>query len=65
MPRTEYDPLAMIPSPDAIRKRLEQTERLADRLRILLDVADRIRLPLVSASELPPHDSRAKGGVDA
>jgi hypothetical protein len=44
MPRKEYDPLALIPSPEAIRQRLSQTLVLAEKLRILLEVAERLRL---------------------
>ena len=61
MPRKLYDPLAMIPSPEAIRERLTETLTLAERLRILLDLAERLRLPLVVASELPARE-QAKGG---
>jgi hypothetical protein len=43
MSRKESDPLSFIPSPDAIRRRLTQTERLATRLRILLRVSEEIR----------------------
>ena len=41
MPKT-FDPLAYIPSPKAIRRRLDETERLARRLRILLGTAEAI-----------------------
>ncbi|MFO0847311.1 MAG: hypothetical protein U0871_01955 [Gemmataceae bacterium] len=61
MARKQYDPLAVIPSPEAIRERLTETLTLAERLRILLDLAERLRLPLRVASELPAAD-RAKGG---
>ena len=57
MPRKAYDPLAVIPSPDAIRERLVETLTLAQRLRMLLDLAERLDLPLISASELPTHTS--------
>ena len=53
MPRKEYDPLAMLPSPEAIRERLTRTLALAKRLRILLDVAERLRL----ADQTPPLDA--------
>ena len=61
MSRKPYDPLAVIPSPEAIRERLIQTLTQAERLRILLDLAERLRLPLVSASDLPATE-QAKGG---
>lgn len=54
--RKHYDPLAMIPSPEAIRARLVETLTLAERLRILLELAERLRLPLVSAADLTPPD---------
>lgn len=60
MPRKPYDPLAVIPSPEAIRARLTETLTLAERLRVLLDLAERLRLPLVPASELTAPE-RAKG----
>ncbi len=61
-----YDPLAMIPSPDAIRQRLTQTLELAERLRILLELAERLRLPLTTASLLPPPvPPKTEGHCDA
>ncbi len=64
MPKKPYDPLAVIPSPDAIRERLTETLTLAERLRILLDVAERLRLPLVAANEMAANDrERAKGAA--
>jgi hypothetical protein len=50
LPRKPYDPLAMIPSPEAIRERLTETLTLAERLRILLDVAERLRAPASAAA---------------
>jgi hypothetical protein len=50
--RRPYDPLAVIPSPEAIRERLTETLTLAERLRILLDLAERLRLPLSTADRL-------------
>lgn len=61
MPRKPYDPLAVIPSPDAIRQRLTETLTLAERLRILLELAERLRLPLTTADRLPAT-TEAKGG---
>ena len=61
MQRKPYDPLAVIPSPEAIRARLVETLTLADRLRMLLDLAERIRPPLVVASDLPVPE-KPKGG---
>lgn len=62
MPSKHYDPLAMIPSPEAIRIRLTQAETLAERLRILLDLAERLQLPLATADQLPASAEKAKGG---
>lgn len=61
MHRKPYDPLAVIPSPEAIRERLTETLTLAERLRLLLDLAERLRLPLVPASDLSAPE-RTKGG---
>jgi hypothetical protein len=60
LPRKPYDPLAVIPSPEAVRERLTETETLAERLRILLELAERLHLPLVPASDLTAPE-RAKG----
>lgn len=50
MTRTrEYDPLACMPSADITRRRLRDAERIAERLRILLEVCERIE-----AAEAPP-----------
>lgn len=45
MPKKQFDPLASIPSPEAIRKRLQETLDFARRLEILLEVSERIRQP--------------------
>ena len=42
MANRTYDPLSHIPSPDVLREHLAQTEKLAGRLRILLDVSEQI-----------------------
>jgi hypothetical protein len=55
----------MIPPPDAIRERLVETETLAARLRVLLDLAERLRLPVTTADQLPALDAKAKGGRNA
>lgn len=59
MPRKHYDPLAMIPSPEAIRERLTETLTLAERLRILLDLAERLNLPLTTADQMAAVDGRS------
>jgi hypothetical protein len=48
MART-YDPLTHIPSPEVLRAKLAETERLAERLRTLLDVSERIHAPVEAA----------------
>lgn len=53
MPGKAYDPLACIPSPEALRARLAETLTLAKRLRILLRLAERLQLPLVCTANLP------------
>ncbi len=57
MARRPYDPLALIPSPDAVRQRLDETLTLAERLKILLDLAERLRLPLQRAADRPTPES--------
>jgi hypothetical protein len=37
-----YDPLAQIPSPEPVRRRLAETEELARRLRVLLELSERV-----------------------
>jgi hypothetical protein len=61
LPRKEYDPLAVIPSPEAVRERLSQTLVLAEKFRILLEVAERLRLADTTADRLP-LDTQPKGG---
>jgi hypothetical protein len=62
LPRKEYDPLAVIPSPEAVRERLSQTLVLAEKLRILLEVAERLRLAVTTADKLPAPNTEPKGG---
>lgn len=64
LPRKPYDPLAVIPSPEAIRERLTETLTLAERLRILLELAERLRLPLGTAAGLAAP-AEPKGVADA
>ena len=61
MPRKPYDPLAVIPTPEAIRERLTETLTLAERLRVLLDLAERLHLPLATADR-PPTTQRPQAG---
>jgi hypothetical protein len=60
MNRKPYDPLAVIPSPEAIRDRLTETLTLAQKLQILLDLAEKLQLPLATADTLPLPEP--KGG---
>jgi hypothetical protein len=57
--KQQYDPLARIPSPEAIRERLSQTLALAEKWRILLEVAERLRLADTTADRFPNTE---KGG---
>ena len=59
MPQKPYDPLAVIPSPEALRARLSETLTLAERLRILLDVSERLCLPAAPTSGLTPPEEVA------
>jgi hypothetical protein len=43
MARKRYDPLQFIPSPEVVREQLEQTLVTAERLRVLLEVSERIQ----------------------
>jgi hypothetical protein len=56
--RRLYDPLDVIPEPAVIRRHLAETETLAERLRILLDLAERLRLPVTTANNLPEPAKR-------
>ena len=64
-----FDPLTFIPSADVLRRRVSETEALADRFRILLDVAERIERTAPPADagrgeRRPlPLAAAAKGGV--
>jgi len=42
MARKEYDPLDFVPDPQIIRERLTRTLSLAERLRILLELSERL-----------------------
>lgn len=56
MSKATLDPLARIPTPDAIRFRLQETERLAEKLRILLDLSERLHAVDVN------HPEQKRGG---
>lgn len=53
MARRSYDPLACIPSPEVVREQLAETLTLAERLRLLLDLAERLRRPLPTPAAPP------------
>jgi hypothetical protein len=58
MTRRSFDPLALIPPANVIREKLRETELLAARLRILLDLAERLDRP---AGGSRPTDARGAG----
>ena len=55
----KYDPLKCIPSSDSVRKRLTETETLAQKLRILLDTAERIERQSQESHD-PHRNSRTR-----
>ncbi len=59
MARRSFDPLVLIPPAHVIREKLRETELLAARLRIMLDLAERLELP---ASAGRPVDVRGGAG---
>jgi hypothetical protein len=61
MPQKVYDPLAFVPSPEAVRERLRQAETLVERLRILLDLAERLQRPSATADRVPTTGDKPKG----
>lgn len=58
MARRSYDPLDCIPSADVLRAKLREAETFAERLRILLAVAERLQLPLTTGADLPQPAAR-------
>ena len=50
MARKPYDPLDLVPSAKAVRKKLAETLLLAERLRVLLELAERLE----AAAAVPP-----------
>jgi hypothetical protein len=60
MAHKQFDPLDVIPSSDVIRRQLTDTERLASRLRILLETAERIETTQhVGAASFEVREERA------
>lgn len=62
--RKPYDPLAVIPSPEAVRERLTEAESLTARLRILLELAERLRLPVTTADRITAPINTKGGRAD-
>ncbi|QJW93125.1 hypothetical protein [Frigoriglobus tundricola] len=62
MTSRSYNPLACIPSPEIVRRKLHETEALAARLRILLDLAERLRAPLDSPTATSPTNAAPFAG---
>lgn len=61
MANRSYDPLDFVPSPEILRKKLTETLMLAERLRILLELAERPRLTVATADQLTnPEVNRAR-----
>ncbi len=56
--KKDYDPLDAIPHPKFVRERLDKTIALTERLRVLLDLAEKIHLPLTTANTLPTPAGR-------
>jgi hypothetical protein len=54
MAQRKRNPLDLLPTPAAIRRRLEATERDAERLRILLQAAEKLET-------IPSEANEAKG----
>jgi len=52
MARKPYDPLHFVPSPDVVREKLQETMTLAERLRLLLELAVRMRLPVTTGDKI-------------
>lgn len=59
MARTKhFDPLQWVPAPEIIRDELVAAETLAARLRILLELAERLQLPLTTGACLSASSDR-------
>ncbi len=61
MPRKPFDPLAAIPSPGAVRAKLDETLALANRLRLLLDLSE--KLDAEGQATLSSEHSRPAGAA--
>jgi hypothetical protein len=60
MSHKQFDPLSLIPSSESIKRKLHETERLARRLRILLETAEKIETPAEPPAEPPPCGSESR-----
>lgn len=60
MARRLYDPLEQLPSATAIRAKLLDTEKLAAKLKILLDLVQRLEAPISSGV---PSFGQSAGGT--
>ena len=58
MARQPYDPLTFVPAPDVIQKKLRETLTLAERLRLLRELSERLRLSITTADTLTPSAER-------
>ena len=56
-----FDPLAFVPSPDVVREKLQETQTLALRLFMLLDLSERMGLPLAGTTE---RSDKSRKGTD-
>lgn len=64
MTRRPYDPFAFVPSPDVIREKLRETQTLAERLRLLLKLSERLHKPITSADVLTsPNKGKERSHV--
>ena len=63
MPKAKFDPLQFIPSPHILREQLTETEELAGRLRILLDVSEQVHADRLdhAPAEAPHTKGKAVG----
>jgi hypothetical protein len=59
MARRKFDPLTFIPSPDVLRRELAEYEDTARRLRILLEVSEKIHSAAGPAADDPKGARKA------
>ncbi|MBN9520484.1 hypothetical protein J0H58_18480 [bacterium] len=56
--KKEYDPLDSIPRPEFVRVRLAKSVALTERLRVLLELAEKVHLPPTTADTVTPPAAR-------